>query len=241
MPRHAISFGIALRNFSNFRMTLVQLITLSLIIIPLAGCGADGQGGPVLSSLSTPTDPPSGEGVPPASGSAEAEATGGEDQTASEQTTPSDATAGEAEVLDTAADIAEPGDGEEDPTISVTSTPTGATAKLTWDASADPSVSSYYAIMESNHPESQVLVPMKPANQLRLHQPPLPDLSLTRSIFLQLVHSASRKAPAQVKCLWSRPPFKAEHTARRVVPTSELPWFVPGEFISSLTSTQPIC
>lgn len=144
MPRHAISFGFAPHNFSNLTIMLVQLTALSLIVMPLAGCGADGQGGPVLSSLSTPADPPSGEGVPPHSGSPETESTAGEDSTDSAQTAASDSTAGEAEVLDTAADIAEPGDGEEDPTISVTSTRTGATAQLTWDASSDPTVSNYY-------------------------------------------------------------------------------------------------
>lgn len=144
MPRHAISCGISPRNCSNLTMTLVQLIALSLIVIPLTGCGADGQGGPVLSSLSTPADSPSGEGVPPAPGSPETDSTAGEDPTASAETAATDSTANEAEVLDTAADIAEPGDGEEDPTISVTSTPTGATAQLTWDASADPAVSNYY-------------------------------------------------------------------------------------------------
>ena len=45
-------------------------------------------------------------------------------------------------ILDPAA-IAEPADGEEEPTISVTSTPTGATAQLTWDAAPDPTVSNY--------------------------------------------------------------------------------------------------
>jgi hypothetical protein len=41
------------------------------------------------------------------------------------------------------ASIAEPADDEEDPTISVSSTPTGATARLTWDLSTDPTVAGY--------------------------------------------------------------------------------------------------
>jgi hypothetical protein len=63
----------------------------------------------------------------------------------SEDENPSaDTTENEAEDSETLANIANPDEEEEDPTISLTSTPTGVTAHLAWDASADPNVSGYY-------------------------------------------------------------------------------------------------
>jgi hypothetical protein len=117
---------------------MAQVIVLGLIALPLAGCGADGQGGPVISSLSTPTDAHSGEGAPSDSNPSATESPAVEDPTSTE-----DATASADEDFESAA-IEEPADGEEDPTISVTSTPTGATARLTWDASPDPNVEGYF-------------------------------------------------------------------------------------------------
>ncbi len=135
MLRHATSFG-----HRNFTIAMAQVIVLGLIALPLAGCGADGQGGPVISSLSTPTDAPSGEGVPSDSNPTTTDSSVEEDPTV---TSTEDATASAAEDFEPAT-MAESDDGEEDPTISVTSTPTGATARLNWDASPDPTVSNYY-------------------------------------------------------------------------------------------------
>lgn len=137
MLRHTISFGLVHRNFT---IAMVQVIVLSLIALPLTGCGTEGQGGPVISSLSTPTDSHSGEDAPSDSNPS---ATGGPVEEDPATTSTGDATASAAEDFELAT-IAEPSDGEEDPTISVTSTPTGATARLTWDASTDPTVSNYY-------------------------------------------------------------------------------------------------
>ncbi len=76
---------------------LVHLILLMLLLMPLAGCTGEGAGGPLISSLSAPTDATAGLG--------------------SDQAPHSEAT--------------DP-DGEEDPTITMTSTPTGVTAHVTW-------------------------------------------------------------------------------------------------------------
>ncbi len=62
-----------------------------------------------------------------------------------------DTTENEAEDLETLANIASPDEEtpdisfeEEDPEISLTSTPTGVTAQLTWDVSTDPNVQGYF-------------------------------------------------------------------------------------------------
>jgi hypothetical protein len=128
-------YGIWLSLFHcTFTVTMVPIIVLGLVALSLSGCGTDGQGGPVISSLSTPTDAHSAEGEPSDSDST---ATDPEDETSP------DLTATAADDFDPAA-IAEPAEGEEDPTVSVTSTPDGVTARLTWDASSDPTVSNYY-------------------------------------------------------------------------------------------------
>lgn len=136
MLRHAASLSLVYRNFL---IAITQVIVLGLIALPLAGCGDDGQGGPMISSLSTPTEPDDtqpGGGAPSDSEEPPTE----ED---SEATLTEDATASAIEEFEPAA-IAESADGEEEPAISVTSTPTGATARLTWDASPNPTVSNYY-------------------------------------------------------------------------------------------------
>lgn len=160
MLRNIISLGVVHRNFT---IAMAQVIALGLIALPLAGCGADGQGGPTISSLSTPSDTPSGEGAhsnsktatgspgeeaPTATstGQAAAEQTtahAAEDQAAEDHAAEAHATAPAAEDSDSSAG-AEPAEGEEDLTIAVSSTQTGATARLTWDASNDPNVQGYF-------------------------------------------------------------------------------------------------
>ena len=46
MPRNAISLGFVPET--SLTIAMAQIIVLSLIAIPLAGCGADGQGGPAI-------------------------------------------------------------------------------------------------------------------------------------------------------------------------------------------------
>jgi hypothetical protein len=147
MLRNAISF-ILIRQ--NFAIAMTQVIVLGLIALPLAGCGADGSGGPVISSLSPPTDTQSDDPQPSDDTPSDSTQTAmespadeavGEDLTISMLT---DETVNTAEDFDSAAGPEGPAVGEEDPTISVTSTPTGATARLTWDVSPDPTVSNYH-------------------------------------------------------------------------------------------------
>jgi hypothetical protein len=129
MPTNTNSVSLACSK--SFRST-VGLILLSLIALPFVGCSEGGSGtGPLVSSLSTPTE----ETVP-------AEAEGGEENqtTASTQNEAEDS---EALANEDFANIADP-DEQEDPTISLTSTPTGVTAQLTWDESTDPNVQGYF-------------------------------------------------------------------------------------------------
>lgn len=105
------------------RFSMGELILVIPLLMPLAGCTNDGAGGPIISSLTTPTD----------------DATGlGSDQA----TTPE------------AADS----DGEEDPTITMTPTPTGVTAQLTWDRPSDFKATGYsihYGKRSSEEPGSE--------------------------------------------------------------------------------------
>src|SRR5690242_14659414 len=102
MLRNAISFGLIRQNFA---IAMTQAIVLGLIALPLTGCGTDESGGPILSSLSTPTEDESLEKEPPRE----------EDLEIGDP--PMD-------VTETDLNFSEAGsgaDGEEDPTISVTS------------------------------------------------------------------------------------------------------------------------
>lgn len=143
MLRHATSFG-----HRNFTIAMAQVIVLGLIALPLAGCGADGQGGPVISSLSTPEETPSSEVAKLDSNSTAVGSTGEEDPTIS---TTTETTAIETNDSDVVTNP--PGDDPQldpvadqdvDSMVAVTATPTGATARLTWAASADPNVEGYF-------------------------------------------------------------------------------------------------
>lgn len=138
MLRHTIAFGLVHRNFM---IAMAQVMVLSLIAFPLVGCGADGQGGPVISSLSTPTDTPSGEGAPSDANPSSTESPVDEDAAIAMSETPTDPTD---ENVELAADPDNFPVIEDDPTISLDPTPTGATAKLTWAESADPNVEGYF-------------------------------------------------------------------------------------------------
>jgi hypothetical protein len=151
MLRNATSVGLAHHNFTT---VLVRLIVLGLIVLPLTGCSDDGQSGPILSSLSTPTDAPSGEDA--SSDPTATESTVEEDPTISMPDTLADWPTREGEDSDPAADPQYSG-GDEDPMISVSSTLAGATARLSWDAHPDPTVAGYrvyYGKQSSGEPGS---------------------------------------------------------------------------------------
>lgn len=169
MLRNAISLGLVHRNFT---IAMAQVIVLGLIVLPLAGCGTDGQGGPTISSLSTPSKAQSGEGAQSDSNSATTGSPVEDDPTATSTEHATAHAAAEHETAEHAAEEqatahaaadsdpsagAEPAEGEEDPTISVSSTRTGATARLTWEAYPDSSVAGYsvhYGKQSSGEPGS---------------------------------------------------------------------------------------
>lgn len=156
MLKNPISLGLVHRDST---IAIARILVLVLLALPLAGCGADGQGGPTISSLSTPSDADSGEGTqsdshpattgspaeddPTASSAEQATAQAAVEQTAEEQATEEQGTA-HAAAEPASSPEAERAEGEEDPTISVSSTRTGATARLTWEAYPDSSVAGYF-------------------------------------------------------------------------------------------------
>lgn len=130
--------------YQQFTRSIAGLILLGVIALPLPGCGEHEGGGPIISSLSTPTDTPSAEGSTSTSDDfADTDSPAEENPTTDLTSMESDTAPDETEYLD-ALGPAPDTEGEEDPAVSVTSTPTGFTAQLTWDASTDPNVQGYF-------------------------------------------------------------------------------------------------
>ena len=104
MLEDSVRFASRKSNISMAHLTLSVLL-----LMPLAGCTGEGAGGPIISSLSTPTD-------------------------------------AAAELDSDQSSNSEPAhhDGDEDPIIAMTPTPTGVTAHLTWDPPPDFNVAGYY-------------------------------------------------------------------------------------------------
>lgn len=121
-----------------FTKSTAGVILLGVIALPLPGCGEQDGGGPVISSLSAPGDDQA---------TVENRDESNLDSSATDLSTDDDQAMGsaehEAEDSEHFANIADPGE-EDNPEISLTPTPTGVTAQLTWDPSIDPSVSGYY-------------------------------------------------------------------------------------------------
>ena len=130
--------------YQQFTRSVAGLILLGVIALPLPGCGENEGGGPLISSLSTPTDTPSAEGSTSTSDDvADTDSPAEENPTTDLTSTESDTAMDEAEYWD-ALSLVPDTEGEEDPEVSVTSAPTGFTAQLTWDASTDPNVQGYF-------------------------------------------------------------------------------------------------
>lgn len=142
MLRHALSTIPALRNFT---IELLPLIVLSIIVLPLAGCSDDGQGGPNIASLSTPTetDTHPSEGTEADTTSTETAANGQNDPTISMASTETEPFPTEVAEADPEPLVVTGLEGEENPVISEPFTPTEATARLTWAVHPDPTVAGY--------------------------------------------------------------------------------------------------
>ncbi|MDH4086757.1 MAG: fibronectin type III domain-containing protein [Nitrospira sp.] len=134
MLRHALS-TIPVKNFI---IELIPLIVLSTIVLPLAGCSDNGQGGPSISSLSTPTDNQQSENTEADTTSTETAANEQDDPTISEAPTEIEPFPSEVAEADPEPLVAGP-EGE-----AVPFTPTDATARLTWAVNPDPTVIGYH-------------------------------------------------------------------------------------------------
>jgi hypothetical protein len=121
----------------NLTIALVSLLVLSTIVLPLAGCSDNGQGGPSISSLSTPTDTQPSENTETDTPSTETTANEQDDPTISEAPTeiepfPSEVAEADPESLVVGLE----GEG-------IPFSPTEATARLTWAVNPDPTVTGY--------------------------------------------------------------------------------------------------
>jgi len=124
--------------YQLFTRSTAGLILLAAITLPLPGCSEQEGGGPIISSLSAPADDPvSAEGSDESNVDSNTPSLSEDDNQAMDLAEP------EAEDSELFANIADP-DEADDPEISLTSTPAGVTARLTWDASTDPNVSGYH-------------------------------------------------------------------------------------------------
>lgn len=102
----------------KWNISMAHLIFAIFLLMPLTGCTGEGAGGPMVSSLSTPTDAAAGSDSDQAPNSAVADS-----------------------------------DGEEDPMITMTPTPTGVTAHVTWDRPSDFNPTGYYIYYGKRSPE----------------------------------------------------------------------------------------
>jgi hypothetical protein len=122
----------------NLTIALVSLLVLSTIVLPLAGCSDNGQGGPSISSLSTPTNNQPSEKIEADTTSTDTGANTSTETAASEQNDPTISTAPTeiepfpSEVAETDPESLVAGPEEEDiPFEAIASlTPTEATASL---------------------------------------------------------------------------------------------------------------
>ena len=121
----------------NLTIALVPLLVLSTIVLPLAGCSDNGQGGPSISSLSTPTDNQPSENTEADTTSTETAANEQDDPTISEAPTEIEPFPSEVAEADPEPLVAGP-EGEDIPLTS-----TEATARLTWAVNPDPTVTGY--------------------------------------------------------------------------------------------------
>ena len=121
----------------NLTIALVSLLVLSTIVLPLAGCSDNGQGGPSISSLSTPTDTQPSENTEPDTTSTETATNEQDDPTISTAPTEIEPFPSEVAEADPEPLVAGP-EGE-----AVPFTQTDATARLTWAVNPDPTVTGY--------------------------------------------------------------------------------------------------
>lgn len=126
--------------YGHFVKSIAGLFLLGIIVLPLSGCSEQegAGGGPIISSLSTPTEEPIS-----ADGGGEVNADSDTSNLSEDDNQAADLVANEAEGSEAVANLPDP-DAGEDPEISLTSTPSGVTAKLSWDISSDPNVSGYH-------------------------------------------------------------------------------------------------
>ena len=139
--------------------SMTYLVLLSVILLPLSGCtGGDGDAGPIVSSLETPTDTTtdSTDSADPADSASDSSpddlnlaaeepidlASDESEGNASADLPPdSNVSSSEQEEDSIASLVAAP---QDNPAISMAPTPTGATASLTWQSIPDPKVKGYY-------------------------------------------------------------------------------------------------
>ncbi len=124
--------------YQLFTRSTAGLILLGMIALPLPGCGEQEGGGPIISSLSTPADDPASteEGNESNLDSNTPDLSKDDDQAMGS----AEHEAEDSELFANIADL----DEEDNPEISLTPTPTGVTAQLTWDTSTDPNVLGYF-------------------------------------------------------------------------------------------------
>ena len=190
--------------------SIFHLMLLSVILLPLASCtGGDGDTGPMISSLATPTeDATTDSNSEPSLDDTDLNLGGEEPMPFSEEEADTNSAAAEvnsdSSVSDSEGDedlIASlPTPPDDNPTISMTSTPTGATANLTWQSASDPKRKGYYVYYEKQPSESPGVCSYEERIAVDiLHLSRSPNLNPTHHISSRSVLTITLKALARMK------------------------------------------
>lgn len=201
-------------QYHNLMSPTVNLIFSAVLVVTLVGCGTNGDGSPLTSSLSAPTDatedsspdanPSSSETQPVES--KEVLSLLSEDAMAGLIPDPDEADftppPSETDVL--------PIPSDEDPVIAMTPTETGVTARLTWSPSPDNDVAGYYVYYGkqpsgepgSCHPyEESIAVEAPPAT--------IPGLEPNTPYFFAISAFNESQSPCSTELMLVTPPVKS--------------------------------
>lgn len=188
---------------SRLMMQAIYLLFSAVIMLPLVGCDAGGDGGPAISSLSAPTDSTEGTTSDVDTDSQDTESVGQED---SMSLLPTDATASlTSEEADTP-----PPPSEEDPMITMTPTETGVTARLTWDHSPDADVAGYhvyYGKQPSGEPGS--CSPYEESHAVEAPPAEITGLDPNTPYFFAISAYNEAESPCSTEIMVVTPPGKA--------------------------------
>lgn len=127
--------GILVNSVSHPFIISIAYVFIIFTLLAFTGCTREGEGGPIISSLSTPAGATAGSALDPAA-----------DSSAGPKAGQLPATSSSADTTDITSDGSVPGSDSivNVPMATVTSTATGVTVRLNWEHSAEADTFGYY-------------------------------------------------------------------------------------------------